>query len=92
MSGHPCVGPRPDCYQCSLISEGRRVGSADEQRRVLALLDSPDLLEDMAHAHYRSQWPAIDDWAEGTDVWRDLHRDDMKVALDVLRARIEEGR
>jgi hypothetical protein len=76
------------------VSEDYRTaaGMAVEQRRILALLDDPDVLEAMAHAHYRSQWPAVDDWDEGTDLWRALHCDDMRTALDVLRARIEEDR
>lgn len=64
----------------------------DERARIVALLDDPGVLEDMAHAHYRNQMPAVDDWAEGTDMWRDLHRADMLAALVVLRARIEEDR
>jgi hypothetical protein len=74
------------------LERGWHQGEQAEQRRVLALLDDPDLVEAMAHAHYRSQFPAVDDWDEGTDMWRALHRDDMAAALDVLRARIEGDR
>jgi hypothetical protein len=71
---------------------GMADGMAVEQRRILALLDDRDVVEEMAHAHYRSQWPAVDDWYEGHALWRELHRGDMRAALDVLRARIEEDR
>lgn len=57
---------------------------------VAALSDSPSFVERAAHALFVHDGDGVDDWAERTDAFKDIYREEIQLVLQVMGAELAE--